>query len=416
VKGPPPLNRARGVESIEGAMRTAGTRLDWPWRPFACFVALGVFWGSWGALLPSIQEQTGATDADLGLALLVLASAALPAMLSSGWIIDRLGDRALAPVTGGFGVAAFIPALAHSPVALGAAVVALGAASGTLDVTMNAAVAAEEERRGRRLMHAAHALFSIGVVVSGGLVGLARAAGADPVAVLGVVASVLLAIAAAIAVRRPGHGGRAVHATVRPTGRRLMISAPLLMLGGLCALAFVVEGALQSWSAIHLEDTLGAGPAVGGLGPATFAAAMALGRLGAQGLADRTPDRLLLGSAAGLCAIGTAVAAFAPSAPVALAGMFVSGAGISVAAPTLFGLGGRIVPGSERGRALASVTTVAYLGFLLGPSMVGALAGATSLRWGLAAAAAVAVVLAGTARFAPVSPPLSVGTDAGGPE
>ncbi len=241
------------------------------------------------------------------------------------------------------------------------------------------------------------------MVVSGGLVGLARAAGADPVAVLGVVTSVLLAIAAAIVVRRPGDRRRAVPVTIRPTGRRLLISAPLLVLGGLCALAFVVEGALQSWSAIHLEHTLGAGPAVGGLGPATFAAAMALGRLGAQGLAARIPDRLLLGAAAGLCAIGTAVAAFAPSAPVALAGMFVSGAGISVAAPTIFGLGGRIVPGSERGRALASVTTVAYVGFLLGPSMVGALAGATSLRWGLAAAAAVAVVLAVTARFAPVS-------------
>lgn len=48
------------------------------------------------------------------------------------------------------------------------------------------------------------------------------------------------------------------------------------------ALAFLVENGLESWSALFLEHTLDSSPAVSGLGPGLFAAAMASGRLVAQ--------------------------------------------------------------------------------------------------------------------------------------
>ncbi len=381
-----------------GAVEQKAAR--WPLGPFAAFGVFGLFWGCWGALLPSLQVQARVSDTQLGIALLAVAGAALPAMLSSGWIIDRLGGRALTPATAVFAVAAVLPGLAHSPVSLAAAGAVVGAASGTMDVTMNAAVASVEERTGRRLMHGAHAMFSLGVVVAGASVGVARSAGADPLPVLVVVASVMGAVALAIARRAPGRPESAL-ARSAPHGRRLMLSRPLLVLGGLCALAYLVEGVMQSWSAIHLEDTLGAGPAIGGLGPALFAAAAAAGRLGTQRFAARTTDRVLLVCAALVGAVGTVVVAAAPSAPVALMGVVLAGAGISVAAPTIFSVTGRLVGRHERGRALASVTTVAYVGFLLGPPMAGAIAGAANLRWGLASTAAVALVLAVLARFAP---------------
>jgi hypothetical protein len=50
------------------------------------------------------------------------------------------------------------------------------------------------------------------------------------------------------------------------------------------------------------------------------------------------------------------------------------------------------------------VTTIAYLGFLVGPAAVGLLADATALRTSLAAVAGVAVVLA---VLAPASTPRS---------
>lgn len=378
--------------------RPAGRRgrpAPYAWRPLSCFGFFGLFWGTWGALLPAVREQTGATEAQLGLALLVLAAAALPAMLSGGWVIDRLGDRALGPMAAAFGVAVALPGAAHSVVALGASLAVVGAASGALDVTMNSAVAEEEERGGRRLMHGAHALFSVGVVLGSVSTGLARASGAGPPHLLAAAGGLTMILGLWLHLtRRRSEQGSVVSRPPRGAGRLVLLSVPLLALGGLCALAYLVENALQSWSALHLEDSLRVGPAVGGLGPAFFAGAAAAGRLSAQRIAALTSDRILLVAAAGFGAGGTAVTAFAPSVPVALGGVLVAGAGISVAAPTLFSLAGRMAGPGERGRAMASVTTVAYLGFLVGPPLVGALAGAFDLRLALGAVAAVSVLLA----------------------
>lgn len=361
----------------------------------------GLFWGGWGALVPAVKEQTGATQAELGLALLLIAAGALPAMLSSGWIIDRFQGRTLAPATAVFGLAVVLPGLAHSVQALSASLLVVGAASGALDVTMNAAVAAEESRRGVRLMHAAHAVFSASVVVASVSVGLARAAGAE---VLPIVAAVgVVVLTGAVAIRAAGRERPEEVMPVPLTGHRLHLTTALVALGGLGALAYLVENALQSWSALHLEQTFGAGPAVGGLGPGLFAAGAAAGRLSAQRVAARTADRLLLGVSATLGGAGTLVAAVAPSSSVALIGVFVAGAAISVAAPTIFSLSGRTVAMADRGRAMATVTTIAYLGFLLGPPLVGAIAGAGGLRLALSVVAVFALALAALASRAPVA-------------
>jgi MFS family permease len=166
-------------------------------------------------------------------------------------------------------------------------------------------------------------------------------------------------------------------------------------LGGLCALAFFVEGAWQSWGAVQLQSTLGASDALSAAAPALFAAAMATGRIGGQDL--RAPERLLLALAATIAAAGTLVGATASSAAIALVGIVVAGLGISICAPTLIAMAGRDTTPERRGSAVSVVTTVAYLGFLLGPALVGVAANASSLRAALGGVAVVALLLAGLA-------------------
>jgi hypothetical protein len=96
----------------------------------------------------------------------------------------------------------------------------------------------------------------------------------------------------------------------------------------------VVESGIENWSALFLQEELGASPATTGLVPGFFAVAMVIGRAAGQNLEGR------------LGVLG--------------------GAGISVAAPIAFGSAGRGADPGERGSAVASVTTVAYLGFLAG--------------------------------------------------
>jgi MFS family permease len=177
---------------------------------------------------------------------------------------------------------------------------------------------------------------------------------------------------------------------------RLLQRVPrwVLVLGGLGALAFWIESAWQNWSSVQLERTLDASPGVSSLGPAAFAASMTVGRLVAQRLVERSSERRLLVVGALLAAVGSGIAAVASSVAVALAGMLAAGAGCSVCAPILIGLTGKAASVRERATLIGSVTTLMYLGFLVGPAAVGGVAQLTSLRVSLLAVAGLGFLLA----------------------
>ncbi|MEO8289793.1 MAG: MFS transporter [Gaiellaceae bacterium] len=357
-----------------------------PRGSLSAFGSFGVFWGAWAVLLPAVKEQTGASVGELGVALLFVAGAALPAMLLTGVLIDRFGPRVLPAAAVFFGVAVLLPGLAQSLWQLILALAVVGAASGALDVSINFGATSIEACGGAPIMQRAHAFFSGGFLVGSVFAGLAREAGAQPVAILLATAAVPFASAwlNRDAVRLPAPGER--------RAPMVKLTRPLVILGLLCGLAFVVESGIEHWSALFLETELDASPAFAGLGPAFFAAAMVAGRGLGQGLGIRFGDRTLLAGGALVSGCGLAVVATATAVPVAVAGFFLGGAGISVAAPVLFGAAGRGATGLERGSAVAGVTTVSYLGFLSGPPLIGLVSGALDLRAGIGLLAGIAVL------------------------
>jgi MFS family permease len=354
--------------------------------PLAAFFAFGFFWGGWAALVPAIQDAVGASKGELGLALLFVAIGSLPAMLIAGRELDRHGARLIPILLAGLGVAAVLPAFAGTLPVLAASLFAIGAFGGALDVAINAAVSEIEVRRDARLMQLAHALFSGGLLVGALASGLARQLGAGRLEVLGGLAALLFAAA----VLNRGHE-RVVRKAATAPGLRLSRAA--IPLGIACAAALVIEGGMENWGALFLERELDADPAVSALAPAAYGGAMMLGRLSGQWLERWLGDTLLLTGAFGVALVGLVAAALAPNVPFAVAAFFIGGAGISIAAPALFGGGGRNAAPEERGRAVATVTTIGYVGFLVGPPFVGGVAEAVGLRAAFAALALVAVAL-----------------------
>jgi MFS family permease len=372
---------------VTSGLPAAGRR-----RALIAFAAFGAFWGSWGALVPAVQAGASASDAELGLALLMVGLGALFSMRATGALIDRHGGGVLPIAMALFGVAGFLPALAGSPVALGVALLFVGITSGAVDVAANAAGVDEEIASGRPLMNLGHACFSGGVVASSLATGALRAAGAGPDVVLGLALIAIVALSLG-----PLRRGTPPHA--RATAPRSGWSWPplvLLGLGALCAAAFVVENAWQTWSAVQLEKTLDAG-ALSAAAPAVFAAAAMSGRLGGNVVAARVPRHVLLVIGALVAALGSAIGALAPVPALALVGVGLAGLGTSVCAPTLLSMAGAWAGENARAAAVSTVTTVAYLGFLLGPPAVGLMAAATSLPTALLAIALLAVMLAALA-------------------
>jgi hypothetical protein len=250
-------------------------------------------------------------------------------------------------------------------------------------VAINTRARAVEQVSRVRVLDGMHAGFSAGVVVGGIGTGLLRRAGAEPSAILAGVAVVLLAVAAA--------NVPAAHLPVVLTARAAL-ARPLIVVGAVLALAFLIESGVENWSALFLENGLHASPAISGLGPGLFAAAMVIGRtLGQYAAPEAAALRIAI--AGGAAAIGLVVTSLAHHPVVALAGLVIAGAGLALSAPTLFRTAGRL----GAGPAISTVAVLGYLGFTVGPPLIGGVTAASGLRGGLGFLAAASALLLATA-------------------
>jgi MFS family permease len=355
----------------------------------AAFAGFGVTWGMYAAAIPAIRAATGVSDGFLGTALSCVGLTALPAMLFAGRLIDRVGRPAFVVALALFAVTAPLPMVVSSGPALVVTLLVFGGCSGAFDVAINHAAVAAEATTGRRVLNRAHAVFSLGLLAGSLLLGVSRSAGLTPRWPLAALALVLLAGAVpawAGLTGAPGPGPA--------TGGRGPWTGGLVWVAGtLGILALLVESGLQQWSAVFLEDVLSTSPVTSSLGPAAFAGAAAAGRLAGHYLGQKVGDVGLLVGAGLIAAPGAVLLATAGGPAVALAGLFLAGTGISVGSPTLYGFAGRRVPASARGRMVAAVSGLAYVGLLGGPGLVGRLADLFSLRWAIGALAVIALLM-----------------------
>jgi predicted MFS family arabinose efflux permease len=363
---------------------------------FTAFAAFGAFWGVWAASLPRIQDRAGVTNGQLGLALLFVGAGAVPSMLLTGRALDRWGLKVAALVLGALGlIGAGLALAAGNLLSLCMGLILVGASSGAADVAMNSVAGRAEEISNRPVITRAHGVFSSLVVLATLGTGLATAA-ALPLAVPFIAVAVLTLIAGALMLRtlppRVAALGHHHTSTLNSSVTTRPKIVPLMLVGVLGALAFASENAHQSWSAIFAIDQLHSSTGLASVAPAIFAATVAITRFSIGGLKPTHAQTVLLAGAAA-AATGAVIIAAASSLFVAALGLAVAAAGTAALFPTLLGIVSRNVDETSRGRATSIVTTVSYLGFLLGPVYVGLLADATGLRGAMVAVAALAVAL-----------------------
>ncbi len=342
----------------------------------AVFFLCGVAAANWLVRIPAIKSELGASAGALGLALLGTPIGSLVAMPLTGWLVARRGSR---PVTlamaVGLCLALPLPALAPSLLVLPLALFVLGGFLGALDVAMNAQAATVERWNGRPIMSSFHAAYSIGGMIGAALGGAAAGAGLGPAVHLSTVAVVLL-VASVLAWRwlLP----REAEGAFRGVG----FAWPGRALAGLGFLAFGVllaEGAMADWSAVYLHETVGADPGWAAAGFAVFSLVMAGGRLVGDVLAARWPAVSLVRGGGLLSAVGLTLALLVPETLVVLIGFAGVGAGLSFVFPLVLSAGARL-PGLSPSVAIAAIATAGYLGFLIGPPVIGLGAEVTSLR------------------------------------
>jgi MFS family permease len=360
----------------------------------ATFGLAGALAAVWTVRVPALADKLHLDPGQLGITVLAWGIGALVIMQVTGRLLTRFGSRAVLRVVGP-ATAATLALIGLAPsylLLLGAAVV-FGMTFAVLDIAMNAQAARVERAYGRPLMNGMHAGWSIGAV-AGGLLGAATAYAGwsfTKAVVVFAVAGVPIAVALSLTYLPdpPAAAGRF-------TARRGRLPRAVYLLGAVAFAAFMIEGSVADWSGLYLRDTLDATEGTAALAYPLFETAMIVGRLSGDRVRAIVGDRRLLVLAGLGTAAACALVVAAPGPGFALAAFVVLGLAVCTVIPVAFSLAGRMSP-----EAIARTNGLGYLGLLLGPTLIGPLADATSLRAGFTVGVVVAVVLAVVARALP---------------
>jgi MFS family permease len=398
------------VQSLNKIQLPVGTRHDIARvrRAATAFFAIdGFIFASWAVRIPAVKEMTHASPGVLGLALLGLSGGAIATMTLSGALCRRFGSQRMIGAGGLLlSLALLLPPLARSALGLALALAVFGIGYGCLNVSMNSLAVDIVAAMRRPVMPYFHAAWSFGGLAGAGIGGL-LAPHLAPLPHFALVAAAGLAVTAICGrtlLRHPlvtdhqadrDDAGVADHAvvadpaaeTTRPRGPAWRM---VLILGLIAACASYAEGATGDWGALHLRQDLGAGAGLAAAGYAAFALAEASGRLaGSWLLAHLGQTRVL--ALGGLTACGGMLAAaLAPSLGLALAGFALTGLGVANMFPAAMTRAG-LLAGPN---GVATASTLGYGGFLLGPPVIGFLAGSVGLPAALTTVSVLVLIAA----------------------
>ncbi|WP_169787983.1 MFS transporter [Caldimonas brevitalea] len=362
----------------------------------AQFLALGLLMGCWACSLPALKQRFGYDAQQLSLVLLSLAAGSVLAFLGCARVLQAVGTAVFTRTTGVLAAYALVGTqLVSESESLALVAFVFGWASAGFDVAINATAVAIERKAGRAVMSKLHAMFSSGGVVAAGVAAPLLQQHLDPLW-LAVPAALLLS---ALALAGPADAaGDPVPApalgAVAGTDTRVPRSRLVWRLGAAALLCLLCEGTMYDWSAVYMTHVFAASPALAVAGFGLFSAAMAFGRFTGDTLRDRRGGAAVLGPGCWLAAAGAGLAVLAPHGGWALLGFVLVGLGLSNVIPIVFAMAGRAGPGTAEG-AIAFVSGIGFVGFLVGPPLVGLWASVFSFDTALLIVLAACVGVAG---------------------
>ncbi|MEQ8475118.1 MFS transporter [Fulvivirga sp.] len=333
-----------------------------------CFLLLSTLFALWITRIPEVKEVLGLSEGDLGSALFFTPLGAIISMLLSSNLIKWKGEgksTVLALIF--FGVTMVTPLFAYDFITLCVALFLVGFSMGWVDISMNAVANTIEKEDGVKIMSTSHGFFSLGGIIGGTIGGIL--AGLESDGMIQMIAAFVVLVIIVLLVISPKI--RHINDDSNKEGH-VIFSFPGKSLIGLAVIAFCImlgEGAITDWSTVYLSNNLSSGPALAGFGFAAFSATMTIGRFNGDYMIEKFTSGTVV-KAGLVMAFAGLLLLFAKSIALALLGFAMIGFGYSTVIPILFTQASKKEDVSPA-RGLASVATLGYFGFLLGPVIIG---------------------------------------------
>jgi MFS family permease len=341
----------------------------------AFFFIAGICFASWASRIPDISKALHLSEGSLGAVLFSLPIGSMCSLPLSGWLVAKLGSRKVATLSGLIYPSVLIClGFCNTVPLLITTLFFFGLFGNMMNISVNTQAVGVEALYGRSIMATFHGVWSL-AGFSGAAVGtLMIARGFDPNQHFIGIAAVMMGLALYTQqyILRSDNSSPDQPIFAKP-------DANLLKLGLIAFCCMAAEGTMFDWSGIYFQKVVQAPKNLTTLGYAAFMSTMAGGRFLGDRLVTRFGRKKILLGSGSMIATGLLTAVIFPSLVTAIAGFLLVGIGVSSVVPVVYSEAGKSTTMSA-GVALAAVSSIGFLGFLIGPPLIGFIAELFSLR------------------------------------
>jgi MFS family permease len=345
------------------------------------FFIAGLTASSWASRIPDIKNNLQLSEAALGGVLFALPVGQIISLPLSGWLISKFGSRQLLIYASiFFPLTLIIIAFAATTWQLIIILFFFGLWGNLFNISMNTQAVGIESLYGRSIMASFHGLWSLAGFCGAAIGNFFVSSDTSPLvhfASIGLLAAIL--ITGFYKYTLPANGN---NSDVKP---KLFVKPDksVLLLGLIAFSCMICEGSMADWTGVYFQNIIHAPPKFITIGYVAFMATMATGRFLGDWLITKFGVSKILQFSGLLIASGLAIMIIFPHFQAAVTGCLFVGVGVSCVVPMVYGLAGKSRTMSP-GFALAAVSSISFLGFLLGPPLIGLIAQLSSLRWSFA--------------------------------
>ncbi|WP_330442396.1 MFS transporter [Flavobacterium sp. C4GT6] len=347
------------------------------WAVSLYYFAMGLCFATWASRIPDIKSMLNLSEGDLGTVLFAIPFGQLFIMPFSGTLATKYGSHKTAVA----GLSLYVISLVTLGLAtqrdhLLLALFFFGVFSNLTNISINTQGIYAESLYKRAIMSSFHGAWSIagftGAVISLGMTAL----NLSPLLHFAIVSAILLVVIAT-------NYKYLVRVKNKPTEEKKKKGLPkinpaLLWLGIIGFCCMLSEGIMFDWSGVYFKDVVKAPEKLVVLGYTSFMLMMASGRFLGDWVVQKFGRKKVLQVSGSLISLGLFSAVLLPYVVTAALAFMLVGIGVSTVVPSVYSLAGR-TEGIAPSIALTMVSSISFLGFMLGPPVIGYIAEA----WGL---------------------------------
>ncbi len=355
------------------------------------FFFTGICFASWASRIPDIKIQLSLNDAQFGGMLLFLPLGSFLGIPISGSLNSIYGSNRMLKIAAVlYPCTLILLGLSTNTWQLGICLFLFGMTGNLYNVSVNTQAVVLSKFFEKSIISTFHGFWSL-AGFAGGLVGGFFVAGhltpLHQFISIAVVSFIFLFFAHAYLLPSEKNKQSLHKMWNKPT--------PLMLQFGIIAFSnMICEGMMFDWSGVFFHDVVKVPNEWRTTGYISFMACMTTGRMFADKLITYWGPRKQLMLSGLLVILGLITAVIHPTMVTSTIGFMLVGFGVSSVIPTIYGSVGRSAAPGQASIALASVSSVGFLGFLVGPPIIGFLSQAIGLRW-----AFLTVALLGVSTF-----------------